>query len=314
MDILRHEAFIKNVRKTDTCWIWIGCKDFGGYGRFTFKKKEMKAHRASYELFKEPIPYGLLIRHNCDNPSCVNPAHLHIGTNSDNMIDREQRGRANHSTKLTADEVREIKILLGFGFTNMYLARQYKVSGVLVGLIANGQVWKHVTMSQPVDTLRVENIKIDTSKMDDKERFLSNVTKTETCWIWNTCKTPRDYGKFVIDGICYKAHRIAYILFKGSISDDLLIRHKCDNPNCVNPYHLETGTKADNNRDTLERGRGNRVKGEKHPGAKLKEDDVLEIRILFGFGFTCNELAKRFNVGSSAISSIKSGRKWKYLT
>lgn len=76
------------------CWTWLGAKDRDGYGQFRYTPKfQGKAHRFAYEVFRGPITKGLSVLHTCDNPSCVNPSHLYVGTNSDNMQDRSRRDR-----------------------------------------------------------------------------------------------------------------------------------------------------------------------------------------------------------------------------
>lgn len=97
----------------DDCWPWTGSLDYRGYGAFTMNGQAMKAHRASYLLFKGPIEKGLVVMHSCDNPSCVRPLHLSLGTHKDNMADMVKKGRssklrgdASPATKLTeADRV-----------------------------------------------------------------------------------------------------------------------------------------------------------------------------------------------------------------
>lgn len=87
------------------CWIWLRGKDGDGYGMFSWKNKTTKAHRFSYELEYGEIPEGMIIRHNCDNTSCVNPKHLVLGTHADNAKDRETRGRGIKGRKQTPEHI-----------------------------------------------------------------------------------------------------------------------------------------------------------------------------------------------------------------
>jgi len=89
------EIFFKNISKDnhpDGCWIWEGRKDKDGYG-ILWNKKAIKAHRYSMELHGNKVPHDMLACHHCDNPPCVNPEHLFIGTNLDNVQDSIKKGR-----------------------------------------------------------------------------------------------------------------------------------------------------------------------------------------------------------------------------
>lgn len=78
----------------DKCWEWIGgVYKNGGHGRLRFKYREVLAHRAAYEAWRGPIPAGLCVCHSCDNPKCINPSHLWLGTNIANIADRDSKNR-----------------------------------------------------------------------------------------------------------------------------------------------------------------------------------------------------------------------------
>lgn len=94
---LRFEEKLSICTDTDECWLWLGSRNSEGYGNFGVDGKTEKAHRASYRIYRGRIPYGLVIMHSCDNPSCVNPRHLKPGTHQENTIDKYMKGRANHA-------------------------------------------------------------------------------------------------------------------------------------------------------------------------------------------------------------------------
>lgn len=129
------------------CWVWIGCLSVDGYGKFKRNKKTLGAHRYAYALAKGD-PSGMLVCHSCDNPSCVNPGHLFLGTPSDNMQDMLQKGRENRvkgsdhgSAKLKAADVEFIR---NSSLSLKQLADILSVNFSTVGKIRRRERWNHI--------------------------------------------------------------------------------------------------------------------------------------------------------------------------
>lgn len=146
----------------------------------------------------------------------------------------------------------------------------------------------------------------------DKHRAKIAFSGPDECWLWTSGKTSKGYGLIWGRGKNLKAHREAYEAEHGSgTADGLVVRHKCDTPECVNPAHLELGTHVDNVRDKVERGR--QAKGEANGNAKLTEDAVRTIRATYVFRhpeFGGRALAQRFSVSSQIISHVVCRRRW----
>ena len=87
------------IKKTKTCWLWLGYTSKSGYGRFSIKGNQFYAHRIAYEIFIDKIPTGFQVCHKCDIPNCVNPEHLFLGTQRDNMEDMKTKGRSTKGRK-----------------------------------------------------------------------------------------------------------------------------------------------------------------------------------------------------------------------
>lgn len=130
------------------CWLWLGKWNFFGYGIFLDSQyaKDLKAHRVSWELHRGPIPVGMNVLHKCDTPPCVNPSHLYIGTRSDNARDmvcrgRSTRGEKNPYSKLTMDDVIDIRKLARSGSNQRDIAQRFNVNPSQISRINTGERW-----------------------------------------------------------------------------------------------------------------------------------------------------------------------------
>jgi hypothetical protein len=175
LDASSKDRFMQHVavRAVGECWEWQASTD-GRYGDVFWEGRTQKAHRVSWMLHRGPIPDGLLVLHGCDNPPCVNPNHLFLGTQSVNIRDctrkgrngahrhpdrlatgdrngththphRVLRGSSNVSAKLTEERVREIRSDYARGIRRKYLAVMHGVSKSTIDNITKGRLWKHVS-------------------------------------------------------------------------------------------------------------------------------------------------------------------------
>ena len=145
------ERFFNKVKKTKTCWNWVGTMGSNGYGQISFKGKYIQAHRLSWILKNRFIPKGKFVLHKCDIPTCVNPKHLFIGTNFDNVHDAIRKGRMNNVgenhgySKLSNQEVISIrKEYIPRKCSQRFLARKYNVTHGMIYCIVHNKNWKHL--------------------------------------------------------------------------------------------------------------------------------------------------------------------------
>ena len=152
MKTLEERFFEKvHINTKNGCWEWTAYKDPNGYGRFRFDGQMRQAHRWSYQQHVGEIPANMCVCHQCDNPRCVNPEHLFLGTHQENMRDMMAKGRHRRSDsaglrKLCESDVRAVKAMLpkhGRGVC-AFLARWFGVSRKTISYIKRGKLWSHV--------------------------------------------------------------------------------------------------------------------------------------------------------------------------
>jgi len=137
---------LADVRKENGCWFFKSSTS-GPYSKIWWDKKWWSAHRASYEVFVGKIPHKMMVLHKCDNPKCINPDHLFIGTQKDNMKDKYRKGRScsgekNHLSKFTDIQVEEMKILRSEGFSYERLSRIFNCSITYLNLLFKNKIRK----------------------------------------------------------------------------------------------------------------------------------------------------------------------------
>jgi len=131
------------------CWLWTAAVTKGGYGKFSVRRSTWAfAHRVSWSLARGPVKKGLFVCHKCDNPSCVRPTHLFLGTQRDNLRDMSAKGRSSApARKLSDGEVRLIRRLITATRPKVNrddLAHLYSVDRRTIDRIARGDTWRHV--------------------------------------------------------------------------------------------------------------------------------------------------------------------------
>lgn len=294
----KNGALIK--REIGQCWAWTGAKrnGYGEYGGTT-------AHRTSYTLFKGPIPKGQVVMHLCDNRECINPDHLQLGTNRENVDDKVRKGRAKGGnghigqnasySKLTNEQVTEIRTNPHDKCLNC-LARQFGLSFQQISRIRHNERWNVLVEKETEE----ENF---WKRAIHEKRIINNALGE--CW-----ETLRNRMQFSYKNHHMVGHRIAYTIANGDIPNEMVVRHKCDNTKCINPAHLELGTHEDNMRDRSERGRT--AHGAQHHSAKLTDKLALEIYNLCGT-YSLTETAKRYNITKQSVSKIWKKESWKHI-
>ena len=165
----KEKLFSRTVKYPNGCWIWCGGMNDTAYGtlwiRLNGELQQWRTHRLSYFLHNGSIPDGLFVCHHCDNPPCINPDHLFVGTTKDNLYDAIRKGRwtekhclqnlllvknravgeRHPQAKLTDADVRQIRLRLASGESQRAIAWSYKLRSTAIWKIAKKKTWSHVS-------------------------------------------------------------------------------------------------------------------------------------------------------------------------
>jgi hypothetical protein len=153
------------------------------------------------------------------------------------------------------------------------------------------------------------------------EHLLSRTVQDGDCWIWQGAKNAKGYGKFSVGGLKnLYVHRYVCEQFRGLRAGQVAM-HSCDRPSCINPTHLRPASSSDNMRDAVAKGRLHPVRPDlaklaregKLKNARLRVDDIAEIRRRLALGEKQKSIADRFDVKFQAISKIKLGQRWSHV-
>ena len=159
------DRFWRFVHAGKPCWLWMGSRNKDGYGHIGVSRtrRSALAHRVSWEIHFGPIPVGQQVLHTCDNPPCVYPGHLFLGTQLDNIADMKSKGRRkgiytapvdysfrkgerNPAHKLTREQVHEIRLAFEAGTSKRSIAALYDISRPTVTAIVRGETWNDVAL------------------------------------------------------------------------------------------------------------------------------------------------------------------------
>ena len=164
------QRFWSKVDKRGACWNWTASRMVSGYGVLKFRGRTCGAHRVAYELTHGPIPDGMVVMHSCDNPSCVNPAHLSLGTICDNMRDMYAKGRRGPRFAATAEIRKEARAHVVIRLKEIATARGlsipqlHRLTGIPEGTVR--RLWKNEVNFIDISTLGQLMLALDVTPGD----------------------------------------------------------------------------------------------------------------------------------------------------
>lgn len=153
--IARFWSKVDKTNHPNGCWLWTAYKEKNGYGKCTIQGKPKWSHRAAFMIHNGFLTRGLEVMHICDNPPCVNPAHLVEGTHADNMGDccskgRNAFGEIHKMAKLTSDQIEQIKSMRNDGRLYREIAEKFGVTRHNISFIIRGKTWKSLQAGEAI--------------------------------------------------------------------------------------------------------------------------------------------------------------------
>lgn len=266
------------------CWMWQAFRNPKGYGMIYYDGRVWLAHRLSFTLHRHNIPGGLCACHSCDTPSCVNPDHIFLGSNADNVQDAVNKGRipfgeSRSNSKLTDELVMEMVSKYANGATSRELSEEYGIHEAYVPAIIRGKQWKHVQRGGVKSRLRGSHPgeKHYASKLTDEQALAAKQLRLSGMAI-RAIATRLGVSRQTVSRIC-SGTRWRHI---------------------GGPGYAELPKTPPRT-------------GESHPLTPLTERDVREMRAARTNGETLKSLSHRFGVNISSISKICRHETWKHL-
>lgn len=279
--------------------------------------KKMHLYQYVYRTQVGEVPEGKVLTRSCKNTKCINPDHLILTT----------RGELNAQVKrkpyeFIVDEatgcfnVINVKNVVREKFGRSVSIQKF-IYEQCFGEVPEGEVVSHKCGNKKC--INPEHLTLTTKAgvvNQIVKKYVANpvdfdIDPVTGCFNCNSHPEIRGYHYMRVNGKSIGVHRFVYEQMFGEIPEGLVVRHRCDNPHCINPEHLELGTQADNIRDMVERGR--QAKGSMTKSAKLTEQDVCEIRRRLDAGERVCDLARAFEVHYMTIVRIKQKKIWKHV-
>lgn len=309
-------------KKEGGCLLFTGFIDSGGYGRISFNNTSSKVHIVSMlvKLKVMSLPENTIVRHKCTNKHCFAIEHLETGTSADNAQDRVRDGNGplgeqNPSVKLTTEEALEIYQSKGTG-TLCQRAKKFGVTPTCIQSIDQGKTWSHVTGETKIKVPRKKPTVLDENTpasffLPYNKLITNNVKKVfdpltnDYHWIWTGAKDREGYGIAFMGGRNRRAHAASWMIHnKKGFANNLMMRHKCSQKDCVFPGHLEPGTAKENAADR------------KRDGTQTmpnKIDEETAKKIFERIKDSPTDISNDLGVSYAIVQNIRNGNSWKEL-